>query len=382
MKNFKTILVGLLAAAALSFAGCGGGGGGGGGGVNNDIDGDGIPNASDAAPNDASVFAAFSGFLLDFLAPASTFSVATDITNGDMAVGFSDDALANIKAVRWTFDEVAQTSLVTQLDPIPTNVYSAAYGANDGGMVVGESADGADFSAVIWDTGATTATTLQKGTLTTTAAYGANGLGQIVGEGADAGNLVAVLWNDQAAAPVLLGNLPGGTTSSAYSITDGGVVVGEADNGSEIHAVLWLVDNTGAVTGGPIDLGKLAAGDIASIAYSANDLGEVVGESEAANGEIHAVQWTVDLVAGTVTATADLGQAGSDSSAYANNGINRIAGADGRSGTALASVWDNRNTALPNAVLSGGGISQAFGLNEANLTVGVSGNQAFVAVPQ
>ncbi len=387
MKRFRMILIGLLAALALTLAGCGGGGGGGGGGgvgavVNNDIDGDGIPNASDAAPDDANIFAAFTGFLLDFLAPGSTFSAATDVTNSDMAVGYSDDAAANIKAVKWTFDEAAQSSTVTQLDPLVGNDYSAAYGANDGGMIVGESADGADFTAVIWDAGATTATALEKGTLTTTAAYGANSLGQIVGEGDDAGSTVALIWNTKTVAPAPLGNLSGGTTSSAYYISEGGVVVGEADNGSETHAVLWTVDTAGTVTGGPFDLGKLNAGDLGSIAFSVNDLGEVVGESEASNGEIHAVQWTVDLVTGAVSAAVDLGLAGSDSTAYANNSINRIAGSDARGGTALATVWDNRNPALPNPVLAGSAFSQAYGLNEANLTVGISGTQAFVAVPQ
>ncbi len=382
MKRLHPLLIGLLAGLALTLAACGGGGGGG-TAASPDRDGDGVPNTEDAAPDDGSIFAAFADSLLEQLDPAaSTFSAATDINNSDLVVGYSDDATSNVKAVKWTVDAVAGTATApTILNPIAGHVFSSAYGANDLGVVVGESSDGAVFTAVIWGTGLTDPTALNQGALTATSAYGINGGGQIVGEGNEAGNIVAVLWNDVTAAPALLGTL-GGLNSSAYFVNDGGVVVGEADTADgETHAALWLVDVSGAVTG-PFDLGKLNAGDLASVAFSVNDLGQVVGESEDAAGEIHAVQWTVDFATGTVTATTDMGTAGSDSGAYANSGSSQIVGYDAQSGTSLASVWDDRNLTLPNPVLAGAALSQGYGTNDSNLAVGVSGTQAFVAVPQ
>jgi uncharacterized membrane protein len=389
MKHFKLlVLIGLVTALAFALPGCSGGGGGSDGGVanpagNSDSDGDGIPNSDDTLPNDDTRFAAFTRILLDTL--DGVFSTGVDINDNNQVVGLADDG-ASIKGVRWAVDADAGTAgAPAVLAPIGENDYSAAYGNNDTGVAVGESEkDGSDFVAVLWGAGETTPAelSLSGGFGPTSAAYAINNEGQIVGEALTDSGLVAVLWNAGGADPVSLGTL-GGAFSAAYHISDNGLIVGEAEleNGNT-SAVVWMVDATGAITHGPIALGTAGDDFVSSIAFGVDNFGRVSGESETADGEIHATLWTLDPATLAPSEIADLGVAGSDSSAYAVNESGRIAGWDGRDGVSLASVWDTRNTSLVDLILEEGSFSQAYGLNEQNLTVGVSAGQAFVAVPQ
>ncbi|WP_027713670.1 hypothetical protein [Desulfuromonas sp. TF] len=389
MKRFKLLmLIGLVTALAFGLPGCSGGGGGSDSGAanpagNSDSDGDGIPNSDDTLPNDDTRFAAFTRILLDTL--DGVFSTGVDINDNDQVVGLADDG-TSIKGVRWAVDADAGTAgAPAVLAPIGENDYSAAYGNNDTGVAVGESEkDGSDFVAVLWGAGETTPAelSLSGGFGPTSAAYAINNEGQIVGEALTDSGLVAVLWNAGGADPVSLGTL-GGAFSAAYHISDNGLIVGEAEleNGNT-SAVVWMVDATGAITHGPIALGTAGDDFISSIAFGVDNFGRVSGESETADGEIHATLWTLDPATLVPSEIADLGVAGADSSAYAVNESGRIAGWDGRDGVSLASVWDTRNTSLVDLILEEGSFSQAYGLNEQNLTVGVSAGQAFVAVPQ
>jgi probable HAF family extracellular repeat protein len=392
------MLIGLVTALAFALPGCGGGGGsdggggtagdgtGGGGTVDDptaDNDSDAIPNGEDVFPNDDTRFAAFTRILLDTL--DGVFSTGVDINDNDQVVGLADDG-TSIKAVRWNVDATAGTaSAPAVLAPIGENDYSAAYGNNDTGVAVGESEkDGSAFVAVLWGAGETTPAelSLSGGFGPTSAAYAINNDGQIVGEAQTDSGLVAVLWNAGGADPVSLGTL-GGAFSAAYHISDNGLIVGEAEleNGNT-SAVVWRVDATGAITHGPIALGTAGGDFVSSVAFGVDNFGRVSGESETADGEIHATLWTLDPATLAASEIADLGLAGADSSAYAVNEAGRIAGWDDRDGVSLASIWDTRNTSLIDLILEEGSFSQAYGLNEENLTVGVSAGQAFVAVPQ
>jgi len=385
MKKYRIWKFGWAIGLALSLAlaGCGGGGGD---AANPDIDGDGIPNTVDALPNNPSVFVDNVTVLLAGLTPAGGgFSASTAVNNAGKVVGFSENATAEIKAVRWTVNAAdGSASAPETLAPLAgaANTHSAAYGINTAGVTVGETESGANnFVAAFWPAAATTATVLSlTGATAPAAAYGINNATtpQMVGEATIGGTLHAVLWNTSTATPVDLGLLPGGTFSAAYAINDGGLVVGEADNANgAIHAVAWRVSPAGAKTLGPVDLGVITVADVGSVAFDVDNSGRVVGESETQTGVVHAGLWTLN---GATLVPATKTDLGTDGSALAINEVNRVAGYLGA--TSVANVWDTRQTTLPNAAVVETTFSQATGLNDGNLVVGLQGTRAFVAVPK
>lgn len=359
MKNFKLGILGLLAGLALTLSACGGGGGGGGGGGSQTVAG---------LTFELKV-------LQSFLAGAFGAGVANN--NNDQAVGMSDNG-TSLQAARWTVtDAVPQP---TALEGLEVGAYSAAYGINDDGVTVGESALAGNTVAVVWAAGSTTATALNTlGSGGFSAAYSINGTDRIVGEAVvDAnGNTAAVFWAGPTVTPVNLGTL-GGEFSSAYFVSDGGLVVGEAEvtAGGEVHAALW---RPAAVAGTYLAAVPLAplAGHIASSAFGVDGSGRVVGESQAADGTAHGVIWTVNAQ-GAVTATEDLG-AGT-SLAAANTGGRVVGYSAAGTGSDQAAIW-NGATPADNQNL-GAAFSQAYGLNDSTQVVGVAGTQAFVAIPQ
>src|SRR3990172_8754548 len=101
MKQDKiwTLCWAVALALTLALAGCGGGGDA----PNPDTDGDGIPNGVDALPNNPALFVDNVTVQLAGLTPAGGgFSSATAVNNAGKVVGFSENATAEIKAVRWT----------------------------------------------------------------------------------------------------------------------------------------------------------------------------------------------------------------------------------------------------------------------------------------
>jgi probable HAF family extracellular repeat protein len=127
----------------------------------------------------------------------------------------------------------------------------------------------------------------------------------------------AVKWEPNGQIQVLR-PLPGDTVAFAMGLNDLGQAVGSSGtcateglppqvNG--LHAVLWEADGT------PMDLGRFGDADHAMFnnASSINDLGDVVGTSEANDGTVHSFLWTKakgrqDL--GTLTPSALLTVAG------------------------------------------------------------------------
>jgi len=395
MREFEIGKLGLAVAFSLTLAMAGCGGGGDGVAVNPDTDGDGIPDTVDAAPNNAARFVDNVTVLLAGLSTGNAgFTTATAINTAGAVAGFSEvtAAPAGVKAVRWqvTAATGAASAPVT-LNPPTGGTYSAAYGVSAAGLTVGEAENGAAGSivAATWPANAVTGTaaTILPASATfpatgRSAAYGVNTASQIVGEATTtAGALRAVVWNGATGAPVDLGILTGGTFSTAHAINDGGVVVGEADTATgATHAVAWRVNADGTKAAGPVDLGVITVADVRSSAYGIDSAGRVVGESENAAGVVHAGMWTLDAALAPTT-KKDLGANGS---AYAINESGRIAGHLGT--TDLATVWDVLNTALPNSAVPETTLSQAFGMNNGNLVVGLSGAatgaRAFVAVPK
>jgi probable HAF family extracellular repeat protein len=177
---------------------------------------------------------------------------------------------------------------LTALPRLPGGRNSNAFGVNNLGQVIGWSENGVRDS------------TCAKGTPSQVFRY------------------EAVRWGPNGQIQVLR-PLPGDTVSFAMGINDFGQAVGSSGtcatqglppghvNG--LHAVLWEADGT------PKDLGRFGDQDhtMSNNASSINDLGDVVGTSEANDGTVHSFLWTKakgrqDL--GTLTPAAFLTVAG------------------------------------------------------------------------
>jgi probable HAF family extracellular repeat protein len=114
---------------------------------------------------------------------------------------------------------------VINLVGLPDSTYSAAYGINNVGQVVGVSVvDGVDV-ATEWSHGRVIDLGGLPGT-TISAAFAINDAGQAVGWSIGMGSSYATEWSDGRV--IDLGGLPGSTDSYAYGINDAGQAVGDS----------------------------------------------------------------------------------------------------------------------------------------------------------
>lgn len=125
-----------------------------------------------------------------------------------------------------------------------------AHGINKFGQLVGHSQEGPPnlySHAVMWQGTALARDLGFMGTGSYSAAYGTNDLGDIVGIAHNGTAQHGFRWHDGHA--IELGRLPGGTISVAYGMNDNGQIVGEANTGGfgPFHAVLWTVTSTTGV---------------------------------------------------------------------------------------------------------------------------------------
>jgi probable HAF family extracellular repeat protein len=376
MKAYKLLVVTMAAALTFGLAACGGGGGGG-------VAGAPAPDPVPVAPDLNPAFATTAP-----LAPAAaaTFSAGLAINDSAVVVGTSDGGAGSptiVKATAWATPASAVTVLA-----LPAGVngpYSAAYGINTGGLIVGEMAVTADGTIVpaAWASSAATAAGLALGaTATQGSAYGVNAGGRIVGEVIDGGVTMAVTWaSSAAAAPTVLPTPAGTLSSSAYAISVNSEIVGEMTGAAGVTtAVVWR-PTAGAVGGygAPIELPRLATLPGDAIALGINSAGNIVGEAETAAGVVHAVYWQQG--AGVAYTQIDLGPVGVDSGAAGINTAERIVGyVRDAAAVPAASAWGGGGV-TPVAMNVGLGSSQAYGINTAGQAVGISGGQAFVATP-
>jgi len=156
-----------------------------------------------------------------------------------------------------------------------------------------------------------------------------------------------------------LGTLPGSDDAQAMGVNDRGHVVGF----SVPHAFAWTQEN------GMQDLGALAGGYSQGLAINARD--EVVGYSNTADGNWHAIVWTKSE---GMQPLPDLSPADSSASANAINNLGQIAGGVG----SYAVLWDRNGDVENLGVLPGQGWSTAFGINDREQVVGWSGFTAFI----
>lgn len=369
MKWFRMLSLGLMAAAAISLSACGGGGGGGGGAGGEVVDPTPVTNTVfDAVP--------LAGL------PNGTFSAGISINDDGLAVGFSDDGTA-IKAARWTVTDAAPaaTALASLED---SGNYGAAYGVNLAGIIVGESqVDDGNTVATFWGAGSNAASALDRTGLFPTgpsAAYAINTGNEIVGEAAyDAtGKTQAVYWLNTSAPPVGLPHLVANGISSAYFISDAGLVLGESLNDqSRMQAVVWRPDGAGGFEA-PTVL-TTVANQVASVAFGVNEAGQIVGEAELTGGAVQGVIWTLNA---DFTEVASVQSLGADTSAGAINDDKRIVGyTAAATGNDRARVWNAEKPQEDSQQLANV-FSQAYGINNESQIVGLSGNQAFAALPR
>jgi probable HAF family extracellular repeat protein len=226
------------------------------------------------------------------------------------------------------------------------------HGVNESGQVVGASGHphGAETHAFFWQKtgGIRDLGTLPGGDYSS--AFAINDSGIVVGTSNTSTSTHAFSWTPtQGLAD--LGTLPGANASSALAINNKGQIVGSSGD----HAVLW---SAGTVQ----DLGTL--GGVTSEAHGINNLGAIVGVSDANSGP-HAFLWQNG-------AMRDLGVLPGDTSSRGDhiNDSGMVVGASEGSGGVRAFVWSGATGIQPLSDSSGSVYSEAFDINNAGQVVG------------
>lgn len=358
MKKLIVILLGFM---ALALAGCGSD-------SSTPVPGGGAVTPPPATP--AATLAPLSG---------GTQATPAAVNETGLIVGNSEPTPGTpMKAVFWTGPAGTATQLPA-LAGAPANGFSAAFGVNDAGAVVGEAQDASGaFSAVCWPSASQAPTALLRlsAAKTFSTAFDINATGAIVGEAENnAFEKRAVLWASTTAKPVDLGTLKGGKTSTAYAINDSGFVAGESDDAAgKRHAVVW--DPSGVI----VDLGIV--GEAESKANDISAAGVVVGETEVAPGQVQAMAWIPAAAGGPPYTRRDLGVAGTESAA---NGIkgNRVLGYRSTPAGNEAVSWDvaGATPTLAEPVPGTTVPSQAYAATTTGVVVGKAGTGGFVTAP-
>lgn len=170
-----------------------------------------------------------------------------------------------------------------ELRPLPGDAASTAYAVNNLGEACGFSSGPAGERAVVWSAD-DTVTALPGAAGVVMRAFGINERKDVVGAVDRGAGRRAILW-PRSAAPQELALLPGHVTGEAAGINGSGAIVGYSANAANARrAVLWSAG--GAIT----DLGILSGGDF-SQAFGINDAGNVVGASTSSAGS-RAFLWT------------------------------------------------------------------------------------------
>ncbi len=215
------------------------------------------------------------------------YGEAYSINNTGQVVGVSGTN-TGLQAFRWSAECGLQP-----LDTLPGGAASSANSINRQGFATGHSGTTTGTAAVRWSSGDQMRKlgTLSMGFYDTGTAI--NDYGQVAGWSVTSMGLRAFVWTGRTGI-VELGDLPGGDGRSvAYGLNNKGMAVGSSDVQSPRrltdHAFVWTRET------GLRDIGTLRgpSADYFSEARAVNDLGEVVGASDAAKNK-HAFLWCED----------------------------------------------------------------------------------------
>ena len=184
--------------------------------------------------------------------------------------------------------------------------------------------------------------------------------GELFGQGINAaGDIVGGEWPVRAVykpnngPAIVLANGPGISGSYAFDLNASGMIVGDAFIGPNMVAVMWTSPSAAAQS-----LGTL--GGASSRAWQVNDIGEIVGVAETAEGFKHAFLWTSST--GMIDLATWANSCSGDSEAFAINNNGVIAGrCNGR-----PVLW----TGSQGMILLPGGSGQVTDINNLNVPVG------------
>ena len=267
----------------------------------------------------------------------------------------------------------AHSAQLYQLTPLGSlsGSYSAAYGLNETGLIVGQSLNTATgkIEAVLWSGGVIQSLGFEG------LARAVNNNGTVVGEtglavSVQVPNGRAFMWNGGVYSD--LGDL-GGIYAGAYDINDAGQITGFAftppgPTPAVQFAQAFLYDN-GSMTG----LGTVSSPTGYSRGHGINEDGEVAGRAslvDFADSDKHMALWDAD---GNISSYPSGVGNYSTAQQINNNGLivgnGFVAGGDDR-----AMVWDSGVLTVLGTL--GGSSSRAWSVNDAGLIVGNSADTA------
>jgi hypothetical protein len=165
--------------------------------------------------------------------PGDTGSMAYDVNNAGLAVGYSSGPSGE-RAVSW--NEAGQVTALAG----SSAVTSRAYSVNAQGTAVGVAGTSTARRATVWAAGVPARELPPLGGHDASEAASINVPGDVVGYSATPAEARrATQWPAGGGAPVDLGTLPGGTVSQALGINNVGIVVGYSAAGEEARACVW-----------------------------------------------------------------------------------------------------------------------------------------------
>lgn len=281
---------------------------------------------------------------------------------GNLTIPYGINASGVIVGVAQNSNGLYQSTLWQANSTVPINLgdglaFSQALGINNKGIVVGSS----NGNAAFWQPGSTIPNYLTTGG--NSYAAGINSIGQIVGF--DNGN--PVLWQYGSTTAITLAGVHGG---SAVGINNSGQIAGAVF--SPTNGALWQ-----SASATPLIMNTL--GGTYSEANAINNLGQIVGYSEASGHVMLASLWQP----GSSTPTA---LSSDTSDAFSINANGEIVGYITTGGTQHAALW-SPNSAAPIDLnilvsISNSYLKYAYGINDTGQIVAESASgKAYLLTP-